>query len=332
MQAWLVTGVGAPADVLERREIDLPAPGPGMVRVRVAAAAVGYPDVLMCAGTYLFTPPLPFTPGQEVVGLVDAVGEGVDESLVGSRQLGVTAFYVGAGGFAEYCLASAATLHPAPADLPDEAAAGFHIPFVTAWNGLVDRAAIGGGETLVVLGAAGGSGAAAVLLGVSLGARVIAVAGGAAKAAFCRALGAHDVIDHRAVDDVAARVRELTGDAGADVVFDPVGGEAAESMAGAMANHGRLLLVGFASGRWPAIDPRRMVTGNFSAVGVYAGAYDRAHVAAVHAALAARIADGSLGSLPTRAFPFAEVPDALATLAGRSATGKAIIRIGGTDG
>lgn len=330
MDAWQVTATGEPQDVLARVDIESPVPGPGMVRLCVHAAAVGFPDVLMCAGTYLLTPALPFTPGQEAVGVVDAVGEGVDEALLGTRQMGVTAFYLGAGGFAEHCLAASNTIFPAPPELDDDAAAGFHIPFVTAWNALVDRAGIQPGEDLVVLGAAGGSGSAAVLLGRSLGARVIAVAGGADKAAFCADLGADDVIDHHAVDDLATAVREITGGAGAAVVFDPVGGETGESMARAMANHGRLLLVGFAAGRWPVIDSARMVTGNFSTMGVYAGAYDRPHVEAIHGRLLDRRRDGSLGPVPARSAPFGAVPAVLSTLAGRSATGKAIIHIGGT--
>lgn len=325
MRAWCVTGTGAPSEVLDWRDLDEPEPGPGMVRIRVAAAAVGFPDVLMCAGTYLFTPELPFTPGQEVVGVVDAVGAGVDASLVGTRQMGVTAFYLGAGGFAESCLAAAHTVFPTPDGFDDLTAAGFHIPFVTAWNALVDRAGVEPGEQLVVLGAAGGSGSAAVLLGVALGARVVAVAGGATKAQFCRDLGADAVIDHHEVDDVPAAVRDVTG--GADVVFDPVGGAAAEAMAGAMANHGRLLLVGFASGRWPQIDPRRMVTGNFSTMGVYAGAYDRPHVEAIYGELAARAGDGRLGAMPTTVHGFDAVPAALESLAGRGAVGKSVIAV-----
>lgn len=330
MQAWTVTATGAPDEVLSLAEVEPLEPGPGMVRLRVGAAAVGFPDVLMCAGTYLFTPELPFTPGQEVVGVVEAVGEGVDPALVGTRQMGVTAFYLGAGGFAATCLAAAHTVFPVLDGLDDRAAAGFHIPFVTGWNALVDRAAIRPGESLVVLGASGGSGSAAVLLGVSLGARVIAVAGGADKVAFCRDLGADEVIDHREVDDVAGAVRDLTGGAGVDVLFDPVGGESAEVIAAAMANHGRFLLVGFASGRWPQLDPRRMVTGNFSAMGVYAGAYDRPHVEGIYRELGERIGAGSLGSIPVREFGFADVPTALGSLADRSATGKTVIAVAGS--
>lgn len=329
MRAWCVTGAGRPADVLELRDVDVPQPGPGMVRLRVAAAAVGLPDVLMCAGTYPLTPELPFIPGQEVVGTVDAVGDGVDPALVDTRRLGVTAFHQGNGGFADHCLAAARTVFPAPLTLDDATAAGFHIPFVTAWNALVDRAAIEPGEWLVVLGAAGGSGAAAVLLGRSLGARVVAVAGGPAKARFCADLGADVVIDHHETDAVAAAVRDGVG-GGADVVFDPVGGEPAEAMAAAMANHGRLLLVGFASGRWPGIDPRRMVTGNFSVMGVYAGAYDRPHVEAVHEELTGRLADGRLDRLPTTVHEFAALPDALDALADRAITGKSVVQVAAT--
>ena len=330
MRAWVVTGTGEPATVLEKREIDTPTPGPGFVRLRVDAAAIGLPDVLMCRGTYLFTPPVPFSPGQEVVGTVTAVGDGVDVSLIGTRQMGVTAFYMGAGGFADEALASAATVYPAPPTLDDATAAGFHIPFHTAWIGLHDRARLLSGEDLVVLGAAGGSGAAAVLLGAALGARVIAVAGGAEKAEFCRTLGADDVVDHHLVDPSAA-IRALTDGRGAHVIFDPVGAEAGEHATTSIANEGRFLLVGFAGGRWPVIDPARLVQGNFSVMGVYAGAYGRDHALGVYDELFARRADGRLGSLPVDTVGFDQLPVAMTRLADRQTTGKAVLRIG-SDG
>jgi NADPH2:quinone reductase len=328
MRAWVATRHGAPADVLERRDIEPPEPGSGFVRLRVDAVALGLPDVFMCNGTYPLTPALPFTPGQEAVGVITAVGPEVDSSLVGTRQMGVTAFYLGAGGFAEEALASATTVYPAAVELDDLSAAGFHIPFHTAWIGLHDRAAMNAGEDLVVLGASGGSGSAAVLLGKALGARVIAVVGGPEKVAACRALGADVVVDHRDVD-VAQSIRDLTDGRGANVLFDPVGGEAGELASHAMANEGRFLLVGFASGRWPSIDPARLVFENFSAIGVYAGAYDRGHAEGIYAELFQLIGDGRLGSLPVESVEFDELPAALGRLADRSAIGKTVMRVSG---
>ncbi len=323
MRAWVVEGSGAPADVLELRELEVPAPPAGFLRLRVAAAAIGLPDVLMCRGTYPLAPDDPFTPGQEVVGTVTAVGDGVDAGLIGTRRMGVTAFYLGSGGFAEEALAAEATTYAVPDWLADADAASFHIPFVTGWIALHDRAVLEAGEHLVVLGAAGGSGSAATQLGRAMGAHVIAVAGGPAKAEHCRALGADVVIDHH-TQDVAAVVREVTNGRGADVVFDPVGGSAGESVARGVADQGRFLLVGFASGRWPALSPELLVSGNFSVVGVYVGAYDRAHVQSVHDQVLPMLRAGSLISVASERVGFEGLPEALSALADRSALGKLV--------
>jgi len=330
MRAWVVTGVGAPVDVIGATEVELPEPGPGMVRIRVAAAAIGLPDVLMCAGSYPLTPEGEFTPGQEVVGDVTAVGEGVDAALLGTRQMGVTAFYMGRGGLAEEAIAAASTIYPAPPALDDVTAAGFHIAFHTGWIALRDRAAVRPGENLVVLGAAGGSGSAAILLGKAFGANVIAVAGGPDKAQFCRDLGADQVIDHQQ-SSVNEAVLVHTYGRGADVIFDPVGGVAGETAAGAMASEGRFLLVGFAEGRWPALKPARMVQGNYSAMGVYAGAYDRAHVLEMYDEVAQLTANGHLGRLPTEVIGFDDVRDALTRLADRTVMGKVVVELGRPD-
>ncbi|MFP6663861.1 MAG: zinc-binding dehydrogenase [Deltaproteobacteria bacterium] len=325
MSAWVVTSKGAPRDVLELREVPVPEPGPGFLRLAVDAAAIGLPDVLMCRGTYPLTPSGIFTPGQEVVGRVTAVGEGVDPRLLGTRRLGVTAFYLGSGGFAAEALAAEATTFVAPDWLADRDAAGFHIPFLTAWIGLEDRGALARGEHLVVLGAAGGTGAAAVQLGRARGAHVIAVAGGAEKTAFCRAAGADIVIDHRS-GDLVAMVRDATGGHGADIIFDPVGGKSATALTAAMANQGRFLLVGFASGAWPQFNPVALVQHNFSVVGVFAGAYDQAHAEAAYGVMLPMLQDGSLASIVTREIPFTDLPEALESLADRSAIGKCIVK------
>lgn len=326
MRSWQVHGVGEPADVLEIVGGERPHPGDGQVRLRVTAAALGLPDVLMCRGTYPLTPALPFIPGQEVVGVVTAAGDGVDPHIVGERVMGVSAFYAGWGGFATETLAAARTVHVAPRDMTDTEAAAFYIPFHTAWIGLHQRAELAEGETLLVLGAAGGSGAAAVQVGVALGASVIAVAGGAAKAEFCRRMGATTVIDHT-VHEVAPAVLEATGGRGVDVVFDPVGGEAAVGALGVMASEGRFLLVGFASGSWAELDPSDLVQRNYSAVGVYAGAYDRGFSEAAHGRLVAMWEAGRLASLVTDTIAFEDVPQALTVLAERSAIGKVVLLV-----
>ncbi len=147
MRAWVVDGTGSPAEVLDLRSVELPDPPPGFLRLRVAAAAVGLPDVLMCRGSYPLTPDGPFTPGQEMAGTVTAVGDGLDADLIGTRRMGVTAFYLGRGGFADEALAPEATTYPAPDWLADTDAAGFHIPFMTARVALRDRAAIAPAST-----------------------------------------------------------------------------------------------------------------------------------------------------------------------------------------
>ena len=324
MRAWVVGGTGPPAEVLELSRVEVPDPPPGFLRLRVAAAAIGFPDVLMCRGTYPLAPDGPFTPGQEIVGTVTAVGDGGDADLVGTRRMGVTAFYLGSGGFADEALAPEATTFPAPDWLADADAAGFHIPFVTGWVALRDRAALAAGEHLVVLGAAGGSGSAAVQLGRVMGARVIAVAGGPVKADHCRALGADVVVDHH-TQDVAGVVEEVTNGRGADVVFDPVGGTPGEAIARIVAGEGRFLLVGFASGRWPALDPELLVNRNFSLMGVYVGAYDRAHSEAVHDEVLPMLAHGSLTSVVTEHVDFGSLPAALAALADRTTLGRYVL-------
>src|SRR3984893_15449424 len=230
MQAWQVTGSGEPADVLHRVEVDLPEPGPGQIRIRVTAAGIGLPDVLMCRHTYPLTPPLPFIPGQEVSGVVSAIGDGVD-SRVGDRVMAVTAFLDGFGSFAEECLAPTSSTFPVPDGLADVEAAGFWIPHLTGWIGLVDGGRLAGGEWLAVLGAGGGSGIAAVQLGRVLGARVIAVVGDEDRAASGRSLGAEATLNHGDCP-LAPALRELTDGHGVDVMFDPVGGPLAEDAAG----------------------------------------------------------------------------------------------------
>jgi NADPH2:quinone reductase len=323
MRAWQVQGVGEPTEVLHLVELDAPEPGPGQVRIRVTAAGLGLPDVLMCRSTYPLTPPLPFTSGQEATGTVTAVGDGVDLAI-GDRIMCVTMFWQGVGSFAEECLVAADSAFPVPAGLTDAEAAGFWIPHLTGWVGLVDRGAIASGDWLAVLGAAGGSGIAAVQLGKALGARVIAVVSDDEKAAFCRGLGADATLNHRD-GPVAPALRELTGGAGIDLIYDPVGGELAEDAIGALARYGRLLAVGFASGRWPKVATHDLVTSNTSLVGVFAGGYSREELDDIHAQLAALVDDGRLRNAVSAEVPFDELPGALQRMADRSVIGKLVM-------
>jgi NADPH2:quinone reductase len=324
MRAWQVQGAGEPAQVLRLVERELPAPGPGEVRIRVTAAGLGLPDVFMCRGTYPLTPSLPFTSGQEATGVVTALGEGVERVALGDHVMCVTSFIGGNGSFAEECLAAAEGAFPVPDGLTPAEAAGFWIPHLTGWIGLVDRGRIQAGDELVVLGAAGGSGIAAVQLGTALGARVIAVVSDDAKAAFCRSLGAGATLNHRD-GPVAPRLRELTDGRGVDLVYDPVGGDVAEDAAGALARHGRLLAVGFASGRWPAFETHELVVTNRSLVGVFAGGYSRDELEAIHAQLVALVRDGKLRNAVTDLVSFDDLPQALQRMADRGVVGKLVM-------
>jgi NADPH2:quinone reductase len=322
VKAWQVQGHGEPTAALHIVDTDLPEPGPGQVRLRVRAAALGFPDVLMCRGIYPLTPALPFTPGQEVAGVVTAVGVGVDHA-VGDRIMAVTAFDTGRGGFAEEALARAG--HPIPDSMSDADAAGFYIAYITGWIGLVTRGQMQPGETLAVLGAAGGCGSAAVQLAKVLGARVIAVVGGDEKAEYCRSIGADEIVDHTR-ENVPEMLRALTNGRGADLIYDPVGGSAATDALRGIASEGRMLGVGFASGEWPELNMARIVIGNYTVMGVYVGAYSGGTATrdAVER-LNELFATGAISSGVTNAVTFDELPAALERLADRTAMGKTVV-------
>ncbi len=323
MRAWQVHDKGEPIDVLKQSDIPIPAPGPGQLQVRVTAAGIGLPDVLMARGTYPLTPPVPFTPGQELAGVVTAVGAGVD-TPIGTRVMSTSGFIEGHGSFAEYTVVPAEQAFSVPSGLDDAAAAGFWIPHMTGWAALVDRGGIAAGDWLVVLGAAGGSGIAAVQLGNALGARVIAVVGDGAKAEFCRGLGAEAVVVHRS-GGLAADLRAASGGTGVDLIYDPVGGEPAEEAHGALARGGRLLAVGFASGRWPDIDTQLLVMTNTSVVGVFAGGYTRGEHDSVHSQLSELVSTGRLRNAVTGSVAFDELAQALQRLANREVIGKLVL-------
>ncbi len=323
MRAWQILRHGEPADAIARVECAVPEPGPGEIRVKVEAAALGLPDVFMCRGSYAFRPELPFTPGQEVSGTVSAVGEGASVS-VGARVMGVTAFFRGYGGLADEALALDASMYRLPEAMDAAEAAAFVIPYHTAYLGLLTRGRLLPGETLLVLGAAGGSGSAAVSLGHALGARVIAAAGGSNKTELCRGLGADLVIDHRSVD-LADAVREATDGRGADVIFDPVGGSAFDQALDCIANEGRLLCIGYASGEWRDASTRLLVAKNASVVGVFVGAYRKPFLSDVHEALLEHSNAGRIRSLVSRQVAFDDVSDALSELAERRASGKIVV-------
>jgi NADPH2:quinone reductase len=256
---------------------------------------------------------------------VRAVGLDADVP-VGARVMGVTRFPSGHGGFAEQALVGATTAFVVPADMPDVDAAAFPISWSTAWVALVRRARMAAGERVLVLGAAGGSGAAAVQLAAALGGDVVAVVGDDAKRDYCRDLGAGTVIDRRD-GDVVEKVRALTGGRGVDVVFDPVGGAPGEGAMRCLANEGRFLAVGFAAGRWPEVDVRRLVGVNASVVGVYVGAYSRAEGQEDHDRLMDLYRSGLIRSCVTDVVAFQALPEALERVAHGVAIGKTVVTV-----
>ncbi|HEX6682726.1 MAG TPA: NADPH:quinone oxidoreductase family protein [Candidatus Limnocylindrales bacterium] len=261
MRAWQVRRLGEPAEALELADVEPPEPGDGQVLVRVKAAALNFPDVLMCRGQYQIRPPVPFTPGVELCG--EVVGTG--DRVIGSPVLP-------SGALAEYTLMTEAEVLPAPSYLDDAEASAFLIAYQTGWFGLHRRAQLQAGETLLVHAAAGGVGSAAVQLGKSAGAHVIAVVGGPEKAEVARALGADVVIDRRQEDFVAA-VKGVTGGRGADVIFDPIGGDVYTGSTKCVAFEGRILVVGFAGGTIPAPMLSHALIKNYSIVGLHWGLY-----------------------------------------------------------
>src|SRR6478752_6762728 len=324
MRAGRVHELGELEAALRLDEIDEPVAGPGEIVVDVAAASLNFPDVLMCRGEYQVKPPVPFTPGAEVSGVVTALGDGVDASLLGRRVIAIPRF--GNGGFTEQTVAPESTVFPIPDSLDDAAAAALHVTYQTGYVGLHRRARIQAGETLLVHAGAGGVGSAAIQLGRAAGARVIATAGGEAKVKVCRDLGAELVIDYRAGDFVDA-VKEFTDGRGADVIYDPVGGDTYDRSTKCIAFEGRILIIGFTGGRFADARTNHVLIKNYSVVGVHWGLYNlRApeFVHATHDALVQLHADGAIAPLISCEIPMTDVPAALASLATRGTWGKIV--------
>ncbi len=328
MRAWQTTKTGRPKDVLElAQDAAPPEPYPGTVLLDVIAAGVGLPDVFMCDGSYPMTPgSFPFTQGQEVVGRVAGWTDGVEGRAVGDRVMAVTSFFTGAGSFAEQCLALDDFCLPVPDAMSDAEAAGFVIPFHTASIGLLTRGRLEAGETLLVLGGAGGTGQAAIQIGKAVGARVLATASGRERCDFCLELGADLAIDHRA-EDITEAVRAATDGRGVDVVYDPVGGDAFASATKCIAPEGRILAIGFASGRWGETDTQHLVYGNYSVVGVIPSHYDRAFKEATQERLVAWWEEGRLRTRVDELVPFDALPDAMERLAASRVQGKLALAV-----
>lgn len=322
MKAIVCSEWGGP-DKLRLGELPLPEPKAGEVRLKVLAAGVNFPDALIIQKKYQVQPPLPFVPGTEVAGMVDAVGEGASLAK-GTR---VVAF-VGTGGFAEYVCVNAALTIPLPDGVSDEVAAGFTMTYATSQHALADRAQLKAGETLLVLGAGGGVGLAAVELGKLAGARVIAAASTDEKLAACHAAGADALINYSTLD-LRESVKTVTDGKGADVVYDPVGGGYTEPALRALAWRGRLLVVGFANGEIPSLRINLLLLKEASLVGVYWGEFAKREPKAnarMIGELMGWLAQGKLKPRVSHVYPLHETPRALDELLHRRAIGKLVIR------
>jgi len=324
LKAWQVTQHGEPEEVLQLADITQPEPGPGQVLVRVLAAAANFPDVLLCRGTYQLKVPMPFTLGVELCGEVVAAGPGVTGVAVGDRVIGDTALPHGA--FAEYALMDASAALPAPRALDDAEAAPFYITYETCWVGLHRRARLREGETLLVHAAAGGVGTGAIQVGKAAGARVIGVVGGPEKAALAKEVGADVVID-RSAEDFVTVVKEVTGGKGADVVFDPVGGEAFYKSTKCIAFEGRILVVGFASGDVPSAALNHALVKNYDILGLQARTYRFLENQATrdhYDALLKLTETGAIRTAVTERLSLDDVPDGLRRLGAGLTTGRIV--------
>ncbi len=324
MRAALCKRLDGP-DGLVIEDVAAADPGPGEVAIAVKVAALNFFDTLITRGKYQHKPALPFSPAGEIAGVIRSIGPGVTGLKLGGR---VTA-YLGWGGAREEVIAAAGTVVPIPEGVSDEAAAGVSITYGTAIHGLKDRAHLQPGETVAVLGAAGGAGLAAIEIAKVLGARVIAVASTPEKLAICRAHGADEAVDY-AKEDLKQALRALTGGEGVDVVYDCVGGDAAEPALRALKWQGRFLVVGFASGDIPKLPLNLLLVKGVSAIGVFWGeAVKRdpaGHRANMETILKA-VAEGRLTPRIHAAYPLDRIAEAIRVLDRREATGKVVLRI-----
>ncbi len=322
MRAAVVTDWLGP-EGLEVQDIAPPPLGAGEVRLRVRAAGVNFADVLMTRGEYQVKPPRPFAPGLEVAGEVLETGAGVEGLAPGQRVMAILHY----GGFAEEAVTGADGVFPIPDAMSFEIAAGFAVVYGTAHMGLMLKAGLQAGETVLVHGAAGGVGIAAVEVAKAAGARVIATAGGPAKLAVAAEHGADEGIDY-GEEDVRARVKQLTDGAGADVVFDPVGGDVFDASLRAIRQGGRILIVGFASGRVPQIPANILLVKNIQALGFYWGAHrvlDPELMRRSFAELFDWFEQGRLAPHISETHDLADASSALAALVERRATGKVVL-------
>ena len=319
---------------VEMAEVDLPAPAAGEVQIRLKACAVNFPDLLMIQGKYQFKPPLPFAPGGEAAGDVVALGEGVvDITLDQAVVVGMRY-----GGFAEAINVPVAAVKPIPGDMTYAAAASYNTAYLTAYVALICRGSLQAGETLLVHGSTGGVGMAAVDLGKRLGATVIATGGRDDKLAVVSARGADHVINYTLPDGRLGGFREtvkaLTGGKGADVIYDPVGGDVFDESMRCVNWNGRILTIGFTSGRWPQAPVNLILIKSISVIGVRAGEYGRRDPAIGREnseALYAMAERGEIEPFVCSGLPLDEAVAAMRMLENREVIGKVVVTMNGYE-
>ena len=324
MKAALVKAYGPP-DAIVVEDVPSPEPGAGEVRIRIRACGVNFPDVLMVAGKYQFKPEMPFSPGAEMSGDIDAVGDGVEHLKVGQRVFCM----VGHGGMAEQIVVPAAAVVPIPDALDYRIAAAIMMTYGTSYHALKQRAQIQPGETLLVLGAAGGVGLAAVELGVKMGAKVIAAASNEEKLDLARQYGASECINYTEVS-LKDTIKAMTGGQGVDVIYDPVGGALFDDCLRALAWRGRLLVIGFASGEIPAAPANLPLLKGASVVGVFWGAFTQREREANDEntrELMQWLLAGELKPHVGTVLPLDQAAEAMNILARREAMGKVVIEM-----
>ena len=325
MKAVLCKQYGPP-ESLTFEELPSPRPGPGEVVVSVRAASVNFPDVLIIQNKYQFKPPLPFSPGSELAGVVKEVGTGVANVRPGDKVIAFTTY----GAFAEEVKTEAARLLPLPEGMDFASGAAFLLTYGTSDHALRDRAGLKAGETLLVLGAAGGVGLAAIEIGKALGARVIACASSEEKLAVCRDHGADAAINY-AAEDLRERIKAVTEGRGVDVVYDAVGGAYTEPAFRSLAWRGRLLVVGFAAGEIPKLPLNLALLKGASVVGVFWGDFTRREPRAFADSvrqLGAWFSEGKLRPHVSQTFPLEKAVEALKLMAARQVKGKVVLTTG----
>ncbi len=340
MHAWRINELGHPSTALVLEDIADPVPGPDEVLISVEAGNINFADILLCQGIYQDRPGVPFTPGLETCGVIEAVGSAVDDPQLvpGVRVAGMSA--LPAGGYAEKALLRANTVLVMPADLPAEVATVLYSTYQTSHVGLFHRGGLRAGDWLLVHAAAGGVGSAAAQLGAAVGARVIVTAGSPERVQHAiddvrQLTGGETAEMHgfdygaRGADGIRDDVMALTDGRGVDVAFDPIGGPVGEITRRLMAWEGRLIVVGFAAGEIPSYPANHLLVKNYSVVGLHWGAYvdhgGRPVIEAAHADLLDRYYAGTIRPPVAEQVPLAELPDALARLEARQVRGRLVV-------